>query len=165
MRSALILTVLAVAILVSAGAGYLVGSTVPMNQTTGSATATSCVQTGIHGSLYVRAISDGADGPISGAHVTVTILNYCNSEHTVSLGLTNATGYAPAPADWTGALLVNVTRAGTSYVFLAQTSGAASLATLSLPSGLAVMTPIACYSPFPAACGNATTTSTAYAVG
>jgi hypothetical protein len=60
--------------------------------------------------------------------------------------------------------LVNVTDAGVGYVFLAETSGAVSLATISLPSGLAVTAPIACYWPFTAACGNTSTTTTAYRI-
>lgn len=127
-----------------------------------------CVQTGIHGSLFVRVVTDNTNSPIGGDNVTVTILNYCGSEQRVPLGDTNSTGYTPSPANWTGVLLVNVTNvfAKTTYTFLAQTSGAVSLATLSLPSGLTVIRPIACYSVIgPAVCSNTTITSTAYVGG
>jgi hypothetical protein len=165
MRNGTIASLLVVAILAGAGGGYLFGVNASGNQSSRGPTTTSCVQTGIHGSLYVRVVSDSADNPISGANVTVTILDYCNSEHPVPLGDTNGTGYTPSPADWTGPLLVNVTNGGVNYVFLTETSGAVSLATLSLPSGFTVVQPIACYGAFPAACSNTTTTTAAYAVG
>ena len=164
MRRGVIASLLVVALLAGAGAGYLIGVNVSGNQTSGTP-STSCIQTGIHGSLFVRVVSDSTDNPISGANVTVTVLNYCNSEYPIPLGHTNDTGYTSSPADWTGVLLVNVTNADVNYIFFTETSGAVSLAALSLPSGLTVVKPIACYGAFPAACSNTTTTTTAYAVG
>lgn len=158
-------SLLVVAILAGAGAGYLTGVSTSGNHASRSTTTTSCMQTGIHGSLFVRVVSDGTNTSISGAKVTVTILNYCNSKLSIHLGYTNDTGYTSSSADWTGVLLVNVTSAGVGHIFLTETSGAVSLATISLPSGLTVVKPIACYGPFPAACSNTTTNTTAYAVG
>lgn len=164
MRDAAIAVLLVIALLAGAGAGFLVGTNSPSKQTNRVTTTVSCMQTGIHGSLFVRVVSDITDNPISGANVTVTILDYCNSEHSVPLGLTNDTGYTATSADWTGVLMVHVTDAGTGRVFLTATSGAVSLATVSFPSGITVVKPIACYGGFPAACINTTTTTTAYAI-
>ena len=173
MRNEVIAVLLVVTILAGAGAGYLVHSsnestttsvsTTTLTSASNQTTSSYCFQTGIHGSLYVRVVTGNTDRPVVGDNVTVTILNYCNSEHQIPLGYTNSTGYTSSPADWTGDLLVNVTNvfSGASYMFLAQTSGAVSLATLSLPSGLTVVKPIACYGLFPAACGNTTVTETA----
>jgi hypothetical protein len=174
MRDETAIALLIVLVIASAGAGYYIGSssestTTSVLTTTITAvpiqnTSISCIQTGIHGSLFVRVVLDNTDRPVVGDNVTVTILNYCNnSEHRIPLGYTNYTGYTSSPADWTGVMLVNVTNvfSKASYMFLAQTSGAVSLATLSLPSGLTVVKPIACYGAFPAACGNTTVTETA----
>jgi hypothetical protein len=166
-----IATLLVVAIIAGASAGYFVGNsgqhtTTSVSTTTVTksvqTTSISCIQTGIHGSLYVRVVTDNTSRPVVGDNVTVTILNYCNSEQRIPLGYTNSTGFTSSPADWTGVMLVNVTNvfSKTSYMFLAQTSGAVSLATLSLPSGLTVVRPIACHS-FSGTCSNTTTTSTA----
>jgi hypothetical protein len=173
MRDEVVAALVIVLVVASAGVGYFVGSsrqrtTTSVSTTTLTATAikttsTSCIQTGIHGSLYVRVVTDNTDRPVVGDNVTVTILDYCNnSEQRIPLGYTNSSGYTSSPADWTGDLLVNVTNvfSGASYMFLAQTSGAVSLATLSLPSGLTVIRPIACYS-FGGTCSNTTTTFTA----
>jgi hypothetical protein len=186
MRTGAIAALLVVAILAGAGAGYFVGTTgqraftsvstatytttkftASTQSTESQTTSTSCIQTGIHGSLFVRVVTDNTSRPVSGDNVTVTILNYCDSEHRIPLGYTNSSGYASSSADWTGVLLVNVTNifSKTSYTFLAQTSGAVSLATLSLPSGLIVIRPIACYEAFAATCSNVTVTSTAYEAG
>lgn len=174
MKNVTVATLLVVAILGGAGVGYFAGSSSRATTTsvsTSTVTArpvqtasTNCVQTGIHGSLYVRVVSDATDSPISGADVTVTVLDYCNSEYPIPLGYTNGTGYTASSADWTGVLLVNVTSAGGGHTFLTETSGAVSLATISLPSGLTVIKPIACYGAFPAACSGATTTTTAYPI-
>jgi hypothetical protein len=183
MRNEVIATLLVVAIIAGGGAGFFVGNSGQRTTTSVSTlvstttvtqsvqtTSPSCVQTGIHGSLYVRVISDNdTNRPISGANVTVTILNYCGSEYSIPLGYTNDTGYTTSPAGWTGVLQVNVTadvglRVEANYIFLTETSGAVSLATVSLPSGLTVIKPIACYGAFPAACGNTTTTTTAFPI-
>jgi len=171
MKNEAVIALLTVLVIASAGAGYFVGSittptphlTTTLTTTSNETTSAYCFQTGIHGSLYVRVVTDNTGRPVSGDNVTVTILNYCNSEYQIPLGYTNSTGYTSSPADWTGDLLVNVTNvfSGASYMFLAQTSGAVSLATLSLPSGLTLVKPIACYGAFPAACGNTTVTETA----
>jgi hypothetical protein len=173
MKHETIIALLIVLIIASVGAGYYVGnssvrtttsvSTTTIITTPAQTSSASCLQTGIHGSLYVRVILDNTSRPVVGDNVTVTILNYCNSEYRIPLGYTNSTGYTSSPADWTGNLLVNVTNvfSGATYMFLTQTSGAVSLATLSLPSGVTVITPIACYGAFPAACSNTTTTETA----
>jgi hypothetical protein len=173
MRNEVIASLLVVALVVGAGVGFLVGyasqrtttsvSTTTLTETP-TQTTTDCIQTGIHGSLYVRVVLDNTSRPVVGDNVTATILNYCNTEEEVPLGYTNDTGYTSSPVDWTGDLLVKVTNdfSGASYMFLAQTSGAVSLATLSLPSGHTVIRPIACYGAFPATCSN--TTSTAIAI-
>lgn len=119
--------------------------------------STYCIQTGIHGTLYIRVVSDNKNQPVSGANVTATIMNHCGSEYPVSLGLTNSTGYSSA-AGWTGNFLVSVEYAGTNYTFPATTSGAVSLATLSIPSGVAVEKTIACGG---LGCVDTTTTATA----
>lgn len=157
-----IASVLVVAILIGAGAGYLIGMSLSGDEASIRTTSTSCIQTGISGSLFVRVISDNTNNPTRGANVTVTLLNYCNSKVSIPLGYTNDTGYTPSPTDWTGVLLVNVTSAGVDHVFLTETGGTVSLATISLPSGLTVVRPIVCYGPFPAAYGNTTTTTTRY---
>ena len=149
-----------VAVVVSAGAGYLVGLG---TSKTSSQSPTYCIQTGLHGSLFVRVVRDGIDNPVSGANVTVTIMNYCSPSYRVALGDTNSSGYAVGPVDWTGVFLVNVTYSGASYLFVSQTSGAASLATLSVPSGQVVEKTIACNSPF--GCTNGTATSVAGRIG
>ena len=173
MRGDVVSGLLVVAILAGAGLGYFTGisnqhTTTLVSTTTVTksvqTTSISCIQTGIHGSLFVRVVSDNTNSPISGANVTVTILNYCGSEYSIPLGYTNDTGYTTSPAGWTGVLLVNVTDAGVGHIFLTETSGAVSLATVSLPSGLTVIKPIACYGAFPATCGNTTTTTTAYLI-
>jgi hypothetical protein len=179
MRNAVIATLLVVAIIAGGGAGYFVGNsgqrTTTLVSTTTVAksvptTSASCIQTGIHGSLFVRVISyNNTNSPISGANVTVTILNYCGSEYSIPLWYTNDTGYTTSSASWTGVLQVNVEadvglRVEANYIFLTETTGAVSLATVSLPSGLTVIKPIACYGAFPAACGNTTTTTTAYQI-
>jgi len=172
MRNEVIASLLVVALVAGAGVGFLVGdaserTTTSVSTTTLTATPTQttadCIQTGIHGSLYVRVVLDNTSRPVVGDNVTVTILDYCNAEEQVPLGSTNSTGYTSSFVDWTGDLLVKVTNvfSGASYIFLAQTSGAVSLATLSLPSGLTVIRPIACYGAFPAACSNTTSTATA----
>ena len=172
MRDETAIALLIVLVIASAGAGYYIGSsgertTTSVSTTTltsaSNQTTSYCFQTGIHGSLYIRVVTGNTDRPVVGDNVTVTILNYCNSELQIPLGYTNSTGYTSSSTDWTGDLLVNVTNvfSGASYMFLAQTSGAVSLATLSLPSGLTVVKPIACYGLFPAACGNTTVTETA----
>jgi hypothetical protein len=172
MRNDVIASLLVAALAAGAGVGFLVGyasertttsvSTTTLTETP-TQTTTDCIQTGIHGSLYVRVVMDNTSRPVVGDNVTVTILDYCHSEELVPLGYTNSTGYTSSPVDWTGDLLVKVTNviSGASYMFLAQTSGAVSLATLSLPSGLTVIRPIACYGAFPAACSNTTSTATA----
>jgi hypothetical protein len=128
------------------------------NSTASSSTQTSCVQSGIHGSLFVRVVSD--NGPIEGANATATILNYCDSGQNQpnALGLTNSTGYAPNFVGWTGFFTVSVTYAGAQYTFPAQTNGGVSLATLSLPSGVVVEKAIGCGG---LDCFNDTTTLTA----
>jgi len=173
MRDETIIALLVLLIIGSAGAGYYVGnssvhtttsvSTTTITTTPIQTSSVSCIQTGIHGSLYVRVVLDNTSRPVVGDNVTVTILDYCNSEYRIPLGYTNSTGYTSSPADWTGNLLVNVTNifSGATYMFLAQTSGAVSLATLSLPSGLTVVRPIACYEAFRLTCSNETTTETA----
>ncbi|MCL4355343.1 MAG: hypothetical protein JRM96_03095 [Nitrososphaerota archaeon] len=172
MKKGAIATLLVVAILAGAGAGYLTGnsnqrtttsvSTTTVTATFVQTTSAHCIETGVHGFLYVRVVSDNTSIPISGANVTVTILDYCGSEYTIPLGHTNGTGYTPSPVDWTGALLVDVRNAGVGHIFLTETSGAVSLATVNLPSGLTVIKPIACYG-LPATCSNTTTTTTAAA--
>jgi hypothetical protein len=118
----------------------------------------SCVQTGLHGSLFIRVVSDS--GPIEGANTTATILDYCDSGYGQpnALGLTNSTGYAPSFIGWTGIFTVSVTYAGAEYTFPAQTNGGVTLATLSLPSGVVVEKAIACGG---LDCFNDTTTITA----
>ena len=169
----MIATLLVAAILVGAAAGYFIGyssqrattsvSTTTLTTTPVETVSAYCIQTGLHGSLYVRVVTDNTSRPVVGDNVTVTILNYCNPDHQIPLGYTNSTGYTSSPVVWTGVLLVNVTNVTSerSYLFLAQTSGAVSLATLSLPSGVTVIRPIGCYGAFPAACSNTTTTETA----
>ena len=124
---------------------------------TTSTSSTYCVQTGIHGTLFVRVVADETNQPITGANVTATITNYCSPDYQDTMGLTNSTGYS-APLGWTGNFVVSVDYAGTYYTFPAQTSGAVSLATLSLPSGVVVEKTIACGG---LGCNNETTTVTA----
>jgi len=111
-----------------------------------SSTEISCVQTGLHGSLFIRVVSDNGHQPIEGANVTATILDYCDSGYNQpnALGLTNSTGYAPNFIGWTGIFTVSVTYAGVEYTFPAQTNGGVSLATLSLPSGVMIEKTIGC---------------------
>ena len=119
MRNEAIAALLVVTIIAGGGAGYFVGNsgqhtTTLVSTTTVTksvqTTSASCVQTGIHGSLFVRVISyNNTNSPISGANVTVTILNYCGSEYSIPLGYTNDTGFTTSPAVWTGVLQVNVT--------------------------------------------------------
>jgi hypothetical protein len=174
-------------VLVAAGlaAGYVAGvssrqfatetttrfvPTTVIRTATSNETRTSCFQTGIHGTLFVRVVSNETDSPVAGANVTATVLNYCWPTYQVALGLTNSSGYAEFPVNWTGVFLVNVTLArepnttGVTYVFMAETSGAVSLATLSIPSGAMTGKPIACYIGF-IGCSNTTTTATAYIIG
>lgn len=173
MRDETAIAMLIVVVIASAGAGYYLGnsnehtitsvSTTTFTTTPTKTNSAQCLQTGIHGSLYVRVVLDNSSRPVVGDNVTVTLLNYCGSEQQIPLGYTNSTGYTSSPADWTGALLVNVTNvySGATDMFLAQTSGSVSLATLSLPSGVTVIGPIGCYGAFPAACSNTTITETA----
>jgi len=125
-----------------------------------SSTSTSyyCIQTGIHGTLYVRVVADSTNQPISDANVTATITNYCTPNYQTNLGLTNSTGYS-SEVDWAGNFIVSVVYAGTNYTFPALTSGAVSLVTLSIPSGITVEHEIACG----LGCVNGTTTVTATA--
>lgn len=167
------IALLIVLVIVGAGAGYYVGNsnertttsitTTTITTTPVETTSTNCIQTGIHGSLYVRVVTDNSSRPVIGDEVTVTILNHCGQENRISLGNTNYTGFASSPAEWTGDLLVNVTNpfSGASDLFLAQTSGAVSLATLSLPSGVTVIRPIGCDEAFPLTCSSSITTQTA----
>jgi hypothetical protein len=180
MKNGVIATLLVVAIIAGAGVGYFTGtsnqrtatsvSTTTVTATPIQTTSTYCVQTGIHGSLFVRVVTDNRNAPVTGANVTATVLNYCWPTYQVALGLTNSSGYAEFPVNWTGVFLVNATLArepnttGVSYVFMAETSGAVSLATLSIPSGTVTVKPIACYVGF-VGCSNTTTTATAYIIG
>ena len=108
-----------------------------------SSTPTYCIQSGIHGTLYVRVVTDSADQPVAGANVTATITNYCTPDYKINLGLTNSTGYSSGVV-WTGNFVVSVSYAGTNYTFPASTSAAVSLVTLSIPSGIATEHAIAC---------------------
>ena len=72
--------------------------------------------------------------------------------------MTNSTGYS-SEVDWAGNFIVSVVYAGTNYTFPALTSGAVSLVTLSIPSGITVEHEIACG----LGCVNGTTTVTATA--
>jgi hypothetical protein len=140
----------------------------PCPCTSGSGSSTSpssnssvaCVETGIHGTLYVRVVGDNESQPIQGANVTATILGYCSpyNNYAVAMGFTNSTGYAPMAWTWTGSYLVSVAYASTDYTFPAQTSGSISLVTLSVPSGLVVERSIGCYG---LGCENNTATATA----
>jgi hypothetical protein len=103
-----------------------------------------CVQTGIHGTLFVRVVADATNKPVSGADVSATITDYCNSPYPVSMGLTNSTGYSSAWY-WTGNFEVSVAYGGATYVFPAQTSAGVLLATLNIPSGVVVEATIACH--------------------
>lgn len=124
---------------------------------TSSTSSSYCIQTGIHGTLYVRVVADNTSKPISGATVTATIINYCTPNYQTDLGLTNSTGHS-SELGWTGSFLVNVVYAGTSYTFPASTSGAVSLVTLNLPSGVAIEQTIGCGG---LGCQSGTTTVTA----
>ena len=177
MKNGTIASLLVVAILIGATAGFFAGTssqrtttllaTTTLTTTSTLSTSTYCVQSGPQSSLYVQVVTDSGDRPVVGDKVMVTILNYCNSVQTVSLGYTNVTGYTSTPVEWSGVLLVNVTNvfSGTNDLFLAKaaTSNAVSLATLSLPSGIVVIGQIACYG-FCASSSNTTTTETAVAM-
>jgi hypothetical protein len=126
-----------------------VTTTLQVTSTTQSQKATTtsssyCIQSGIHGELYVRVVADNTNQPVSGANVTATITNYCSPDFQTALGFTNSTGYSTG-LGWTGEFVVTVTYEGAHYTFPAQTSGAVSLATLSIPSGVAAERTIACY--------------------
>ncbi len=176
MKNIVLALVFAVIILISGVAGYAIGASGSSTETqtttvivssTNYATPTTsiettnsstyCIQTGIHGTLYVRVVLDSTGEPITGANVTATILNHCGSEDLVSLGLTNSTGYSGG-VGWTGNFVVSVQYSGMNYTFPATTSGAVSLATLSIPSGVAVEKIIACSG---LGCIDTTTTATA----
>ncbi|MHB8566608.1 MAG: hypothetical protein ACYC7D_07840 [Nitrososphaerales archaeon] len=176
MKNPLLALILAVVIVISGVAGYGIGASVtsgatqtttvlvistnfatPTTSIETTNTSTYCIQTGIHGTLYVRVVADGTNQPVSGANVTATIMNHCGSEYPVWQGLTNSTGYSSG-AGWTGNFVVSVEYAGTNYTFPATTSGAVSLATLSIPSGVAVEKTIACGG---LGCVDTTTTTTA----
>jgi len=131
------------------------------NDQTAITSSVLCIQTGIHGSLFVKVVRDNTDQPVSGANITATIANYCTPDYTVPLGPSNSSGYSEG-LTWTGSFVVSVSYGGTIYTFPAQTSGAVSLVTLSIPSGIAVEKTIACYG---TGCGsgNNTTTVTAEA--
>jgi hypothetical protein len=130
------------------------------SSTTSTSSTTICTQTGIHGSLQVRVVSENSGTPVQGANVTATILDYCDSgsNQPDALGTTNTTGYAPNLVTWTGSVTVTVTYAGAEYTFTAQTDNQ-MVATLSIPSGLVVEKAIGCGGPF--SCSLTTTTVTA----
>jgi hypothetical protein len=110
-----------------------------------ASTSVTCIQSGIRGSLQVRVVSDNSGQPVEGANITATILDNCESGYNQpnSLGLTNSTGYAPSLVGWTGSITVSVTYAGAEYTFQAQIN-AQIVATLSIPSGVAVEQTIGC---------------------
>ena len=136
------------------------GQTTTSSTTSASSTSVTCTQTGIHGSLQVRVVSDKNEQPIQGANATATILDYCESGYNQpnAMGLTNSTGYAPNGVGWTGSFRVSVTYGDIEYSFPAVTYGQI-LVTLSIPSGLAVEKTVGCGGP--PGCSLTTTTVTA----
>jgi hypothetical protein len=135
-RAVIAIVAIAVVMVVAIGIGtYILTGPHPIYCCT---TFTSpCVETGFVGTLYVRVIADGTNQPVSGAYVTASIPDYCGSDETVDMGLTNSTGYSSGWS-WSADYAVSVVYSGTDYTFPAPTSTGINVATLSVPSGIAV---------------------------
>lgn len=117
-----------------------------------------CFETGFIGTLYVRVVADGTNQSVSGAKVTADISNYCGSDETIDMGVTNSTGYSSGWS-WSANYTMSVVYVSTSYTFAVQVSGGVDIATLSVPSGVVVEITTGVGSNSTA---NSTTTVTAY---
>ena len=115
-----------------------------VNVLTSNKGASGCVQTGIHGDLFVRVVQDDSGQPVQNASVTVVILNYCQTPaQALDTMETNSTGYTEG-VSWTGNFTVSVIIEGRSYYFLAWTGAGVNVATLSIPSGTVNITEVEC---------------------
>ena len=101
MRNGAIASLLVVAILAGAGAGYLVGVNLATNSTTNSSVATtSCTVLGPTIGVVIQIIEGGLSGPTSpvvGARIIGEAAGYCNNAlqtQPLQQALTNSSGWA-----------------------------------------------------------------------
>ena len=163
MRSAVVASLIVVVIIVSAGAGYLAGSSI---RTTATATATSfetttatttevvtsytstyCTISGPPGGISVRFLNSSTMAPIAGVYVVaVNRPFYCSGystfapfpagPQTVTIFTTSATEWYPLSSDSNAAYSIAAFYEGHSYNFTADLRPVSlTCATLYIPSG------------------------------
>jgi hypothetical protein len=147
MRNGAIAALLVVAILASAGAGYLVGVNVSENQTSKGATttasnSTSC-EVAAEGQVLLQVLNSTSGKPILNAPIQAQVTPfYCNSSPpttiTLNTTLTNSTGYATFGADL-GEYHFTLNTYGNYFVYASTLPEQTTCVTLSIPSNMAVI--------------------------
>jgi hypothetical protein len=144
MRNEPVIALLVIAIVASAGAGYLVGVSNQRPSTSGSsstATTTPTCDIALRGSvLYVKVSLDGARTPVTSATVDAVPVETCNGVNTtipiIMQPTVNATGVATLDASYDTFYSVVVHYGTRSYPFMAFVQNSlATCASLSVPSG------------------------------
>jgi 5-hydroxyisourate hydrolase-like protein (transthyretin family) len=158
MRNEVVVTLLVVALLAGAGAGYLVGMDESGNQTskgattitntstttittitnTSTSTSTECT-VNAEGQVLLHVLNSTSGKPIPDAPVQAQVTPfYCNSTPptTISLNttMTNGTGYAEFGADL-GIYHLTLTTYGNYFVYASTLPEQTTCVTLSIPSG------------------------------
>ena len=143
MKNRVIATLLVVAILAGAGAGYLVSANVSGNKTSNSTTITTSISTectvNAEGEVLLLVLNSTSGKSIPDAPVQAQVTPfYCNSTPptTISLNttMTNGTGYAEFGADL-GIYHLTLTTYGNYFAYASTLPEQTTCVTLSIPSG------------------------------
>lgn len=144
LRNEIATAALVVAIVISAGAGYLIGVATQQSVTSGlispSTVTLTCALAPKGSALYIRITLDGAGTPVTNATVDATPVETCNGVNTTIAIIwhppVNASGIATLNASGETFYSVTVNYGSQSYPFTAYIqSFPATCASLSVPSG------------------------------